>query len=230
MNPFKHPYDGEWALALYACYESGDDSVLTELLESLCPLIRKCYLLEIGEPTQNQDFLEADAFQEIYRIISAKSVPYDHPRVFTRYLATCINRQMRDSIKESYQKPFDFWKVCHGPVNLNNLPGHWETEQRIYQEQILVAVKEFVISKIRFYGTEAEACKFILECELGSRNVDPRIARRKYGLTGHRCRYLIQYVKVLVRAAAWELRERECEGGSLTSIWQTSGSILCATG
>lgn len=223
---FRAAYDEEWCAALYECYETGDDSVLNELLGRLCALIRRVYLQEVAASRKgDQSLIEGEALEEVYRVVELKTVPNHHPKVFTKFLSVVIVRSIRDSLRRLGCQTFDYWKVAKTP-NPEPLPSPDIVEQRIYHDQVTELIRDRVRRRIRFIGSEAEACKFILDCALGYKDIDPKAAKRRFKLTSHRCNYLIRYIRIMTKAAAYEQRDRERKSGTLTSIWEAGGGIL----
>lgn len=227
---FLEAYDAEWCSALYELYESGDDSVLNELLTKLCPLVRQTYLHEVGKSLAgDQELIEADALLEVYRVVEEKFVPNGHPKVFSKFLRTVVVRSIRDSIRTMKKQTFDYWKVGKDP-SAEQLPSGYHAEQSIYEEQVRAAIRDAVRSRIRFFGKERKACEFILDCWLGYKFLEPKVARRVFELSSHRTNYLIRYIRILTKAVAYERRDLEYKSGPLSSEWEASRSILRTPG
>jgi hypothetical protein len=226
---FQKHYCSEKAYSLYLLYENGDDSVLNELLTALCPLVRKCSRLECSSVSSgDQGMIEADALNEVYRVLENKSVPITCDRVFTRYLATVINRTFRDSLNELHQQTFEFWKVAQYPDG-GRIVSQLDVDAELYRTQIVREILKTIYSRIRFRDSEREACMFIVDCVLGVKDVDPKVVRRKHLLKSRRCKYLINYVNILVRSTLWEFGEREHKDGPLSLDWTTGRGILRTT-
>lgn len=226
---FQATYDEEWCSALYDCYESGDPSVLDELLRKICPLIRRNYNSIVGGSLQgDQASVEADALQEVYRVVEDEVVPNHHPAVFTKYLSTVISRSIFDSCTELKTQIFDYGKSASRPYSGQLIP-QFAVEARIYEAQIRRNIRNTVVTKIRFIRDEGRACIFILECLLGYKSVDPKFAKRRFNLSSVRYKYLSRYIKILIKAEVYEQRERDRKSGAFASIWTSSGSVLCTT-
>ena len=227
---FSKPYDIGSAFSLYCLYESGDDSVLNDLISHLCPLIRKCARIERESIKQcDRQTIEADALNEVYNLVKSKDIPTNHPKVFTRFLCTAIIRFFKDSIRNLYSQQFDYWTVARVPES-GRLPSHYEVEAKIYSEQTIRNLRRDVLHKLRFIGEERVACEFILDCRLGYRNLDPMVAKRRCNLNGYDCRLLLKHVDVLIKAMLWRYGEREHKDGPLAFDWSTGRSFLCAPG
>lgn len=223
---FDKHYDEDLAFALYSLYEAGDDSVLNDLLTELCPLVRKCFRVDASKSEQgDQGFLEAEALNAVYELLKLKDIPVSHERVFTKYVSTVVLRTFRDTRVYLRTQTFDYWKVARSPYGSSFASAH-EVEADIYRTQITKLLRESVKSKLRFIGVDRDACSYILDCELGYKNLYAETAKRKYGLTSLRCKYLIKYVTVLLRAALWEFGENEHKDGPLASDWSAGRGIL----
>lgn len=225
---FRRYYEEEWCSALYDCYESGDDSVLNDLLDGLCPLIRRNYCEEVGKSSPgNQSYIEADALCTIYDKLTDKSIPNHHPKVFSKFLSRIITRAIRDSLRSIKSQNFDFSKVARYPATYGPL-GQEIAECRIYEEQVRNNIRKLVKSKIRFLDAERDACGLIIDCLMGYKDLDPKVAKRRFNLSSYRCNYLINYVRILLKAATYEQREYERESGTFSFIRTSGGSILRA--
>lgn len=222
---FQAPYDADLTSAMYQAYEDGDDSILNELITSLCPLIRILFNRIVkGHRRSERDELECNALEEMYRVVSGKSLPNDHPALFTRYLSTIISRSFMDSLNEGRTQVFDYWKLGRSPYNPST--GFAEVEAEILDAQVRDVIYNKVKSRIRFIGKEKLACEFILDCESGYKLLDPRVSRRVFKLTSHRSMYLIRYIRILLKAAALEQRSEYYKDGSITPLWEAGGGFL----
>lgn len=229
QDPFKQKYDPKYCAALYAIYDSGDESVLSDLIESLCPLIRLRYIHEEGTtPNQDQYSMEADALGLLLEVLREEDIPTD-PSQFNLYMSRVISRSIVSSAIKLRRQDFDLGSVGKSPPHAR-LETQFDVDMRLYERQLVWNIRESIRSKVRFSGDEAEACKFILDCELEFKNNDPRLAKQKFKISSQRCNYLISYIKILIRAELWEIRLSEREIGSLAHQWETSGGILCPAG
>lgn len=223
---FSKTYDEPRAFSLYILYESGDDSVLNELLENLCPLIRRCFRMEVNKDALgDRGNLESDALEAVYELLRDQDIPTHHSRVFTRYVSTVIIRTFRDSLVKLRQQTFDLWQVAQTYPGAR-LVTSYDVEADIYREQIHRELRKVVRSRIRFQGADRDACVYIIDCELGYKELPSLTVRRKVGLPNARCKYLIRYVNVLIRAALWEFGEREHKDGPLSPDWSPSRGVL----
>jgi len=205
-SPFKGRYDEDLACALYAEYEtSKDPAILNELLAQLCPLIRMTFKRTISPKFRSsQDFLESNALLSVHRLVKLRELP-THPRVFTSYLQSAIRVRLLDSLREVSSEVFEYWKVCRSPES-SEYVTHSDVERYVYLRQRRSIIRSTVRDRIRFDGTEHDACKIILDSKLGLKNVDPRVVRRLCNLSFGRTKFLTEYVDVLIRAASIEER------------------------
>lgn len=230
---FLASYDEGWSFALYNCYESGDPDVLDDLLRSLCPLVRRVYVKSINNNEAirgDQNTLEAEGLNEVYRIVGGKHAPISHPGAFTRYLSTSIFRVFHDSIRDLKSQVFNYGKAARiAPPE--QIPAQQLVEARIYMQQIRNNVRKAAREMIRFSGAEREVCKLVIDCILGYQTLDPKvIARRRYRLPPRKCNYLIRYTRIIIKAVIYEQRECEREGDFYSLIWPASRGVLCSSG
>ena len=224
---FSAPYDSELSHSMYIAYEEGDESIIEDLLASLCPLIGRTVRRVITTDKGNQDEVEADALSEVYRIVIEKTLPYHHHLVYTKFLRTSIRRSIANSFTRLSPSVFEFWRVSDTPYP----DGNFElalAHGRIYRSQVAKAIQSEVRAKIRFLNNEKEACYFILDCVVGIVDSDPRVGvKRRFSIHGRRCDYLIRYIEILARSISWDILEDERESGIITSEWASGGSFLC---
>ena len=227
---FQQSYDEDYSFSLYSLYESGDNSVLNSLMTSICPLIRRSFKLEfrsMGHP--DQSILEAEALHEVYRVISDKGIPTEHKKVFTRYLVTVIIRCFRDELSNIDYQCFDYWKVSRRPP-AGSLPSYDDVEMNVYHHQLSTQIRSSIQSRIRFSGVEGEACRYLLDCQLGYKKAHTRTVRDRFRIKRSRYAYFLQYINILIKSALWEFGERERKNGPLSSYWATSRDVLCSLG
>lgn len=222
---FDEAYDRESAFALYLEYEDGDDSVLGELLEKICPLIRIVFKMEIGpSKAGDREVLEGEALEELYRVIEGKYPPTDHQGSFTKFLCTVATRSMMDSINRCKPQTFEFWRVCRTPYQSDHSIAI--VESRIQQEQIHKLIRRDCKERVRFLGIEKEACEYIIDCLLNFNKEDASLVKRRFSFSSVRSKYLIRYCTILVKSALIERRRDERRIGTLTPIWETGGGVL----
>ena len=226
---FTEEYDADEACALYVIYESGDDSVLNDLIKSLLPLVRRTYLRRISALNKaKQDELESDAIMEVYRLVSGKELPTE-PYEFTKYLATTIKRAFYDAITASRLRPFEFGKRGRYPA-AGEIPNQYDVENCIYERELMEEIRRTVKLSLRFAGEEHAACSYIADCLLARKSPSPRGARTRFHLNVRRFKYLERYVKITIKAASWEIRDRDREKCSASPNWTTGGGLLCSFG
>lgn len=222
LKAFRTRYDEDWSSALYECYSTGDDSVLNDLMTSLYPLVRVYIARHVKKKKLGIDrsLLEADAFADLLLTVQRRDIHNFHPKSFTRYLERVIYASFAKSVRRLRKEIFEFWRVARDPYS-QSIPPPDAVEAEIYQQQLNRIVHDTVVRRIRFLGTEREACEIIVECILGVRPAEPSIAQTVCNLRPIRYKYLLSYSKVLIRSVVYEIRENERKDGPLTSIWPT---------
>ncbi len=222
-------YDADIACALYVLYESGDDSVLDELLRQIMPLIHRTLLLSVERVClATREYLEADALLKAYRLISDRALPTE-PSSFTRYLSRAFARSGYDSLRELSPSPLEYWRVGGGP-DVSTLPTQDQAEDKIYKEQLIASIRNAIRYRIRFVGVTKEACEYILDCYLLADMPDPCVAMRKFSLTQQDYRYLEQYVLLWIKSFSWEVHHEAREACIVSPVWKASRGLLRSLG
>jgi len=209
MNSVSYSYDPYLAFSLCSAYrESKDKEVLEILLKQLVPLIDMVLKSEVRSLVHSEDseMLKCDALVKVYEVISAFDIPSESPSGFTSFLYTVIHRSFIDSLRRSKSKVFDIGSISLVPTS-GRLRSHKDVEDSIYINQFILLVQSLLEQDIRYTGKERSACVYMSQCMLGINHNDPMSAQHIFRLSKHRCKYLAQYIQILLRSISCWLRE-----------------------
>ncbi len=209
-------YDSDLAREVYEIYLEeiqldGTSSVTEEFVIVMLPLVRKVFNIEIvGDVRQHRSTLEGNAIAKIFTILVQGTIPPTN-LFSTKFFYNSIKYNMINDIKAIQPPPFDYWKICNTPhCDANNrLNGKNYVESKVFTEQVLNLTRKISKERVRFVGNDREACLFMLDCCLGFINKDVDFAKSKFSLKSKRFKYLLQYVKILIKYIRMDIYEQE---------------------
>lgn len=222
-------YDADLALALYEDYIYGNEEVLDELIAQLLPLVRIVQRKYFASSGTTSGSIEADALHELHRIVVGGGIPHDHPKVFSKFIVTCLKRAMLRSLETYSPEIFDYEEAGSYPYTDSFINPH-EIESKIHYEQIKVEICDTLKKDIRFVGRDREACYYIIDAFLGYSDLREGVLRSKCKLSSRRLKYLQQVIGVRLRNELHTRHIDEDKSGFIAPVWTAGRGFLRTSG
>lgn len=227
---FNETYDSVLASCLYGLYETGDDSVLDDLMRCMFPLIRRTALrLNRGRLMPDHDYLEAEALNKVYEKITEKVVDNESPGFFTVQVARWIKDCFVWNLRKGNQQVFDYRKAAKVPYQGYFFENMAYIESKLFTTQVVAEIRKAAKQQVRFINEERKACFLMIDSLLGFSDINVKFARRRFSIRRERFKFLYSYTTVLVKAALYDSQYEQHKSGALSLEWETSGGVLCLT-